>query len=180
MRNIILAITVFTLVSPARAVTQEFLWLKPGAKVRVTAPTLGLSELIGRLQVLNGDTLVVQVEARRQGRLQVEVLQVPMPAIAKLDVTTGRRGHWLEGAGIGFVAGALIGLASGDDRPNQWFGYSAGEKALGGGLGFGLIGAGVGALVKSDKWAEVPLDQVRPRLIAGPGRQVGVGVALRF
>jgi hypothetical protein len=180
MRNIILAIIVFTLFSHARAVAQDLLLLRPGAKVRMTAPTLGLSERIGRVQELTGDTLVMQVNAMRQGRLRIEVLQVPMPAIAKLDVTTGRRGHWLEGAGIGFLFGAVVGLASGDDSSDQWFAYSAGEKALAGGFGFGLIGAGVGALIKSDKWAEVPLDQVRPRLIAGYGGQVVIGVSLRF
>jgi hypothetical protein len=180
MRNIILAIAVFTLVSPARAVTQEFLWLKPDAKVRVTAPAVGLSERIGRVQELNGDTLVVQVDAMRKGRLRLEMLDVPMSSITKLDVTTGRRGHWLEGAGIGFLFGVVMGAASGDDPPDQWFASSAGEKAGMGGLVFGLIGAGIGALIKSDKWAEVPLDQLRPRLIAGQGGQVGVGVAMRF
>jgi hypothetical protein len=180
MRYIILAITVFTLISPARAVAQDVLWLKPGAKVRMTAPTLGLSERVGRVQELNGDTLVVQVNAMHRGQLRLELLDVPMSSMTKLDVTTGRRGHWREGAGIGFLAGALLGLASGDDPSNEWFAYSAGEKALAGGFVFGLIGTGVGALIKSDKWAEVPLDQVRPRLIAQQDGRVGLGLSLRF
>jgi len=179
MRNIILAVTAFTLVGSAPALGQDVLWLKPGAKVRMTAPALGLNERIGRVQELTGDTLVAQVDAMRQGRLQLEMLHVPMSSITKLDVTTGRRGHWLEGAGIGFLFGVVTGAASGDDPSDQWFAYSAGEKAMMGGLGFGLIGAGVGALIKSDKWSEVPLDQVRPRLVAQQDG-VGVGVSLRF
>jgi hypothetical protein len=177
MRYIILAIAAFTLASPARAVAQGFLWLKPGAKVRITAPTLGMSELIGRLQVLSGDTLVVQVEARRNGRLQVGVLQVPTPAIAKLDVTTGRRGHWLEGAGIGFALGLALGAASGEGSSDS---HVEIPPPLAGGITLGILGAIIGQSIKSDKWSEVPLDHLRPRLIAGYGGQVGVGVAMRF
>jgi hypothetical protein len=180
MRYIILAITVFTLVSPTLAVAQGALWLRPGAKVRVTALALGVSERVGLVQELKGDTLFVQVDAMRQGHRQVEMLYVPIPAIARLDVTTGRRSHWLEGAGIGFLFGVVTGAASGDDSSDRLFGQSAGEKALMGGFGAGLIGAGIGALIKSDKWAEVPLDQLRPRLIAGYGGRVGVGVSLEF
>ena len=177
MRYIILAVTVFTLASPVRAVAQEFLWLKPGAKVRITAPALGMSERVGRLQVLNGDTLVVQVEARRQGRLQVGVLQVPMPAIAKLDVRTGRRGHWLEGAGIGFALGLALGAASGEGSSDS---HVEIPTPLAAGISVGILGAIIGQSIKSDKWSEVPLDQLRPRLIAQQDGRVGLGVSLRF
>jgi hypothetical protein len=183
MRNIILAITVFTLVSAAPAVAQGALWLRPGAKVRVTAPTLGLSEQVGSVQELKGDTLVLQVDAMRRGHLQADTLHVTVPAITKLDVGTGRRGHLLEGAGIGFLLGAVIGLASGDDPPAEGFlssSYSAGEKAGALGVVIGSVGAIIGATHKSDKWAEVPIDQLRPRLIARDGGQVGVGVSLGF
>jgi hypothetical protein len=180
MRKIILAVSVFTLVSPAKAIAQQFLWLKPDAKVRVTAPAVGMSEQVGRVQEMRGDTLVLEVDAMRGGHLRADLLQVSMPTITKLDVRTGSRGHLLEGAGIGFLLGAVIGLASGDDPSNQWFGYSAGEKAGALGVVIGSVGAIIGATHKSDKWAEVPLDQLRPRLIAGPGGQVGVGVSLGF
>ncbi len=179
MRNIILAVTAFTLIIPARAAAQDVLWLKPGAKVRLTVPTLGLNERGGWVQELTGDTLVAHVDVMQQGRLRLEMLHVPMSSITKLDVVTGRKGHWLAGAGIGFLFGVVTGAASGDDPSDQWFAYSAGEKAMMGGLGFGLIGAGVGALIKSDRWSEVPLDQIRPRLVAQKDG-VGVGVVLRF
>ncbi|TFH64763.1 MAG: hypothetical protein E4G90_07440 [Gemmatimonadales bacterium] len=179
MRYIILVVSLFILASATSAAAQDVLWLKPGAKVRLTVPTLGLNERGGWVQELNGDTLVAHVGVMHEGRLRLEMLHVPMSSITKLDVVTGRKGHWLEGAGIGFLIGAAIGLASGDDPSNQWFAYSAGEKALAGGLGFGLIGAGVGALIKSDKWSEVPLDRIRPRLVAQQDG-VGLGVSLRF
>ena len=52
----------------------------------------------------------------------------------------------LAGTAIGFVTGAIIGLASGDDDPNSWFRISAGEKALAGGFLLGITGAIVGTI----------------------------------
>lgn len=180
MCKITLAIIASVLVSPTRAVAQDALWLRPGSKVRMTAPALDLSDRVGRVHELNGDTLVVLVDALHTSRLRLDVVDVPLSSISKLEVVTGRRGHWLEGAGIGFLLGVVTGAASGDDPSNAYFGYSAGEKAAIGGLSFGLIGAGIGALIKSDKWAEVPLDRVRPKLIVGDRGQVGIRFALVF
>jgi hypothetical protein len=54
----------------------------------------------------------------------------------------------LIGFCIGAGVGALIGLASGDDDPGKtWFAYTAGEKALGGGILVGGAGAIVGLIV---------------------------------
>jgi len=58
------------------------------------------------------------------------------------------KGLWkgaLAGAMTGFFTGALIGLASGDDEDCFLFCMTAEEKALLGGLSFGLIGLPVGA-----------------------------------
>jgi hypothetical protein len=109
------------------------------------------------------------------------MVHVAMPAITKLDVRTGGRGHAIQGAGLGFLLGFVIGLAAGDDPPGGFMEtrIDAGGKAMLGGIGLGLIGAGVGAFIKSDKWSEVPLDRVRPRLVAQLDG-VGVGVVLRF
>jgi len=180
MRNIILAMLAIAFVGPGRAGAQDVLLLKPGAKVRMTAPALGLSKQVGRVQELNGDTLVVLVDVLHKSSLRLEMTDVPLSSISKLEVITGRRGHWLEGAGIGVLLGVVVGAASGDDPSDQWFAYSAGQKAGMYGVVFGLAGAGIGALIKSDKWAEVPLEQLRPRLIAAENGRVGVGVVLRF
>jgi hypothetical protein len=56
------------------------------------------------------------------------------------------KGAW-QGLKIGALSGALsgafMGLASGDDPPG-WFSMKASEKALVGGLGFGVLGGLVG------------------------------------
>ncbi len=181
MRNIILAVTAFTLIGPARAVAQGAQWVTPGAKIRVTAPTLGLDAQVGRVRETRGDTLVLETDVMRGGHLRADTVHVAMPMVTKLDVRTGGRGHAIQGAGLGFLLGFVIGVASGDDPPGGFMEtrIDAGGKAMLGGIGLGLIGAGVGAFIKSDKWSEVPLDRVRPRLVAQQNG-VGVGVVLRF
>ena len=51
-------------------------------------------------------------------------------------------------SGLGF--GVLIGFAAGDDDPG-WFSTTKEEKAIGGGIAFGLLGTGVGALTGTSK-----------------------------
>ncbi len=48
---------------------------------------------------------------------------------------------------VGFVAGALIGLADGSDPPDQWFAMTAGSKAVLSGIVVGLTGFLVGGMV---------------------------------
>ena len=67
---------------------------------------------------------------------------------------------------------------------------SRGEAVAGGAIGFGLIGAGVGALVKTERWAPVALEALgpsapresglAPRLRALPHGGVELGVAFGF
>ena len=172
MRHVILAVTVFAFMSPARATAQDVLWFEPGAKVRVTAPTLGLDGHTGVIQELTGDRLYLATETN--GPLQVH--RIPMSAIAKLDVRTGRRSHWVKGAGIGALVGLIRGVqvARSDDYPDD------DPMEIGVGVVTGaLLGIGIGSLIKSDQWTEVPLGQSRPRLIAGRDG-VGIGVSLGF
>ncbi len=117
MRHVILAVTVFAFMGPARAVAQDVLWFEPGAKVRVTAPTLGLDGHTGVIQELTGDSLFLATETN--GPLQVH--RIPMSAIAKLDVRTGRRSHWVKGAGIGALVGLIRGVsvARSDGNPDD-------------------------------------------------------------
>ena len=179
MRNIILVVTAFTLVAPAHVFAQGTPWVTPGAKIRVTAPTLGLDAQVGRVRETRGDTLVLETDEMRGGHLRADTVHVAMATVTKLDVRTGGRSRWIEGAGFGFLVGAVIGIASGDDPPSQLLAANAGQKAIVFGSLLGILGGVIGKGITSDQWAEVPLDRLRPRLVA---QQDGVGVAvgLRF
>ena len=53
----------------------------------------------------------------------------------------------MYGAIIGGATGGIIGLASGDDPPNILFSLTAGEKALGGGIGLAFFGSIIGGVI---------------------------------
>jgi hypothetical protein len=106
-------------------------------------------------------------------------------SITRLEISRGRRGH----ARTGLLLGAVLGLAAvalrdlgcepdcGEDKPSG--GFIA--AAVGGGA---LLGAGIGAVVRSERWEPLPWAvgparraQVQP--VASPAG-LGLRVSLRF
>lgn len=142
---------------PAGAAAQVFL-PPAGARVRVT---LASSEkLVGTLSGAHRDTLLVRPVDAQEARA------LPLGTLTRLEVSRGIESRTGRGALIGLVSGAAAGAASGmivcagDNCVNS------GEDlttlvpvALG--IGGGVVGAGVGALLGSgfhgENWATVPL-----------------------
>jgi hypothetical protein len=88
------------------------------------------------------------------------VLSVPVTSIAKLQVSSGRKRRTLVGALCGAALGVgitLIGTRC--EHPaycEDNAGYrTAGLVILGG--GGALLGAGVGALIRTERWTTVPI-----------------------
>jgi hypothetical protein len=165
------------LAAPCIGATAQTPTLPPGARVRVTAPAYGSARQVGTVLALRGDTLVLQTAANP------DTLLLPWSGVTGLEVSRGRRRQVREGIGFGFLAGAafgmLIGLADGDDPPDSFIAFSAGEKALFAGAVLGGIGAVVGGVLgaasPTDRWERVPLRSVEARVGAAPG---GHGLAL--
>jgi hypothetical protein len=151
--------------------------LELGQWVRITAPQLGISKYSGTLVALDGDMLTV-------GTLRVALVDV-----TRLDVYMGRK----RNAGTGAVVGALVlgvpftifavglcesfsGLASSNC---DVVGVAMRGLLIGGAAG-ALLGAGVGSLIKSDRWEEVPLDQLRVSLGPRCDGRFGLGLSVRF
>jgi hypothetical protein len=147
--------------------------LAAGQRVRITAPTLGLKRQVVTLDAVGGDTLLLGGDAVRA---------IPLTSVERLEVFEGRHGHPWRGAGVGFLVGAVTGAVLGPYTvPGE--GDTAEGKAVAGAVLLGaagaLTGVVIGALIKTDKWEEVPLDGLRVS-IATRGGGVGVGIRLGF
>ena len=112
--------------------------------------------------------------------------------LTQLELSRGRKSHWLAGAGIGFVAGTgtvVLLLTSGtstsicDSAHNQdAIGPIGclGIASVTGGLPLGLVGALVGGLlVKTERWETADTRGLRVGVLPRRGG-VGFGASLRF
>ncbi|NIN73076.1 MAG: hypothetical protein GTO46_14345 [Gemmatimonadetes bacterium] len=175
-----LLLTILTLAAPTTLIAQQEPPVQAGDRVRVTAPTIDPDMLVGTLVSLRADTCVLKVDD-----LWLP-LALPRTSVTKLEVQRGRKSKAGLGAGVGFVTGAVIGGLLGSYWGQEscgWMEIPCIKKPAAtvlGALGFGLAGAGIGALVGSrirvDRWEEVPLDQLRITLL--PQRR-GLSVGLR-
>jgi hypothetical protein len=121
------------------------------------------------------DTLLFQHDrprfqhGRRVGADTI-VARLPLACVTQLEVHAGRTSASKSGAIIGgLTLGVLFLVANATYYESGEEGY--GRYVLGGWLVGTAIGAGVGWLIgstiKSDRWEEVPLDQLRVSFGAG-------------
>jgi hypothetical protein len=144
----------------------------PGARVRVTAPSIAINHRPAYLVARRGDTLHVLLRGP-------DTVAVPVSAITRLEVSRGTRRPWARDGLVGLAAGATLGFVGaavfvenrqdctgralcGNERGFAMFGMS-----LVGGIGGGVLGVIVGASSPVDRWAPVPLD----RLTGGLGNR---------
>jgi hypothetical protein len=154
--------------------------LTPGTAVRIRSTILP-----ARIQsvVVGIDDSVVTVAS--EGGPQ---LKIPMSSITAMDVRVGRRRHALWGTAAGAALGLLSGFAAPIDSSNCLTLFdpastgteycSRGEAVVYETLGSALVGAGIGWLIKSDRWTSMNIG-VRPSITA-EGRGATVGVSFRF
>ena len=126
------------------------LGVSAGSRVKVTASTVSPEPMKGRVVDLTADSLLL---ARGEGaRLQIDTRRVE-----SLSVAAGHaRFAWaLKGAGIGFLAGAILGAQAGGRGDHSGLGALAGFVA---GVIVGTpLGAGIGAVAAPERWTPVPL-----------------------
>ena len=155
---------------PAPVLTPE-----AGERVRVTAPDLDVHRHTGLLVSVQRDSLTV------------DTLTVARASITRLEVQRGRKTNARTGAWIGALSLGLAGVGLGigvcvqriECEGDEWsavIGVLGGVGALGG----GLIGLGVGALIKTERWEEVPLDRLRVSFAPQRAGRFGLGLSVRF
>lgn len=164
-------------VAPTRAQTLPSA-VGPGARVRVRIDSPPPPRtVIGTVRAPGADTLVL---APADGG---PLRYIPTSSIDRLEVSRGRgvvASHVLIGAVAGAAIGGVVaGTSSSCAGDDPWCRFWRNLAVLGGvGLG-GVVGAGVGALIKGEKWMAVPLEH-RVSIAPLPHGGVGVGLTVEF
>jgi hypothetical protein len=138
---------------------KEFIGI--GERIRVIAPGISNSKLVGALAALNGDTLFLQ----KKNSTSPSPLAIPLAAITRLEVNRGKGSRWkniLTGSAIGFLAAI----------PATWIVLKAEggseeigvDKVIVGSLLFSpggiILGGAVGSLFPREQWKDMPLDRL--------------------
>jgi hypothetical protein len=143
-------------------------------------------------QILCRLRLVGNLAARDRDSLTVDQAGVPttltLAHVSKFEVSSGKKSNSGRGALKGGLAGATLGLVIGisawaGSEPGDYFTFGPEAVAASAGV-LGAIGAGVGLLIggltRSERWEEVPLEELRvgPSPIDADGVEISVTLPL--
>jgi hypothetical protein len=179
MRHTVMCLITGFLLAPCAVLSgQEPPPVQPGDRVRVTALGCGLRRFETTVEALRGDALVLPGDPSRSSN---PINNCPFASVTRLEVPRGRKSHVLPGLGLGYLVGAVVGAAVSDCEPSSSTQgiCEAVPIALGASAGL-VIGAIFGALIKTDRWEEVPLDKLRVSLVPQRDGWFALGVSVRF
>jgi hypothetical protein len=169
-----LAVVLLPLLVLSSAAASRDLTLDRGVRVRITAPDLDHSRLIGEVERVDRDTLVINIEASQ--------IAVPMASVNRIEISRGIKSNTLRGVLYGGLAGGLVGgtaTAASNDSESLFYGM---DIFIGTAIGM-VIGAGSGALigwgVQTEHWEEQPLPLSLAFAPLGGG-DYALGVILKF
>jgi hypothetical protein len=124
-----------------------------GSRVRLLAPELGAQKQAGTVVEVRDDSLLFAADGQSTRTV------VPTASLTELELSQGMHSHVLAGAGLGFLAGAVVGGVIGYALAHESDSGDDGDMGpLGAGVGaviVGSVGIGVGALIGSkqtERW----------------------------
>jgi hypothetical protein len=170
---VVLALLTFSVNGHAQADTTT---LAPGARARVQQ---GSKAVTGTLVSLDSAGLVIATG-------KADTVTVPRASITAIEVSTGTRSHAGKGAliglGTGLLTGVVVGIAASGSDDGEFLDASSGEWAAGVGLTGAVIGTGVGAIIgaviRTDKWAPAVLPTVGIRGHGPDDKRVAIGLRI--
>ncbi len=145
----------------------------PGTRIRIDAPSVLPSRLVGTLLAVRFDTLEVKGNIKASRGKQSEWTDpIPLSVIDNLERSRGTKGHGLVGMGLGLLAGVatahVVSSSSGEYRGLAFL-TSGVLFAVGG----AVLGGMLGAQFRTEQWENVSVGMVEtdpvpePRLIPG-------------
>jgi hypothetical protein len=148
--------------------------LTPGMRVRILAPEVSPSKLIGTVKQVSDDSVTLDVPGRN------ESVSIVREKIARLDVSDGPRSRGVD-AVIGAVIGAGAGAAGGALANGSGRGHIVSGGAVAGVCA--LLGAGLGALTGAaippgEHWKEI--SATRYRVSFAPQLEHGLDLAVAW
>jgi hypothetical protein len=150
-------------------------FVERGDRVRLEASRFGEGRLVGRVTDLGADTILVLGEGVGS------TLAIPTSAVERIAVSEGKKGNTvlglIVGAGVGAAAatGLAIWICNSDDD-----GCTSGQVVSGGLAVLSVtagLGAGIGALIRTERWTEAFLPSAPPRVGLGFGGDGSVRLA---
>jgi hypothetical protein len=161
MRRSILILSFLVPAVAGSGLAQTVPTIVPGARIRFALPP-GTPVVLGTAIEARQDTLLVRREESG------DTVALPLSQLVRLDISGGTQTHALRGAGIGFLAGAIVGAIAGQSSDRKcsssmessgWL--TCGQNAGYGAIGLGVLGAGIGAIVgwvnPTERWQPVAL-----------------------
>lgn len=167
----LLAVTGLLVLSPAWLAAQtEVSPVLIDSRIRVTTHSAPGLESVGTFDSWDGSSLELS-------GANLAPQTIPLSDLAKLEISRGKKGHWGKGAligtGLGLVAGiiaARIDQVEIDD--SNWL-FAGSEEQLepisDAAIVFvstvtgAALGGIIGALIKTERWEEVPLPTATPQ-----------------
>lgn len=138
--------------------------LPAGVRTRVWTHSLPNHRIEGTL--LSADSTAVTLVPKSNQPLMGGEMRLPTPDVTRLEVALEKKRHWWQGALIGAAVGVALAFTDDVDpvlcEVNENVLCSRGEAILVYGLGSTAMGAGIGALIKTDRWTPVALDAFGP------------------
>jgi len=144
--------------------------VQAGRRIRVThrCTTIEANEALlcqprrdARQESTTGAFIAVRSDTLVLGRSVAPAIELfPRTSVSRVEVTSGRRSHWITGAGIGaltgMVAGAVVGYVAtqGDESGITVAIFPVLGAILGTSAGL-CTGAAIGLFVKTDRWTPV-------------------------
>jgi hypothetical protein len=174
------------------AAEPALLQLPMGARARVQTVAAQGHWMRGTLASADSSSIAIVPEGAPP--LGANQLRLPSASVTRFELVTGKKRHWLAGLVAGAALGLAIGATSEVDPVACQYDYnydcSRGAALALYGIGTAVMGAGIGALIKTDRWTPVALEAlappparvsgVTPQIRALPHGGVGLGVALGF